>query len=61
MYLPRMMRLHAVMAATGLSKSTIYRLIGEGTFPRPTKLGIKASGWSESEIREWLESRREAA
>ena len=57
----RFMRLHAVMGATSLSKSSIYRLISEGAFPRPVKLTGKASGWPESEIVKWIESRRVAA
>ena len=60
MDLPRMMRRREVETATGLSRTTIYRMIAEGTFPKPTKLGVRASGWREDEIRDWLESRKAA-
>lgn len=40
---------------TGLSRSTIYLRIQEGTFPRPVNLGARAVGWVENEIDAWLE------
>ena len=40
---------------TGLSRSTIYLRIKEGTFPKPIKLGgARAVGWLENEISSWL-------
>jgi len=39
---------------TGLSRSTIYLFIDEGTFPQPIKLGARSVGWLEHEIDEWL-------
>ncbi len=44
---------------TGLSRSTIYLRIKEGTFPRPINLGARAVGWLENEIEEWLTARME--
>ena len=49
------LRLPAVRARTGLSRSTIYLRISEDTFPRPIQLGVRSVGWVESEIEEWLE------
>lgn len=51
----RVLRLPAVKARTGLSRSTIYLRISERTFPRPIQLGVRAVGWLEAEIDEWLE------
>ena len=45
-----------VEARTGLSRSTIYLRIQNGTFPKPIKLGARAVGWVESEIDTWLAS-----
>ena len=42
---------------TGLSRSTIYLFIDEGTFPKPINLGSRSVGWIESEIDEWILSR----
>ena len=49
------LRLPAVRARTGLSRSTIYLRISEDNFPRPIQLGVRAVGWLEAEIDEWLD------
>lgn len=46
-----------VQAVTGLSRSTIYKWMNEGSFPKPVKLGQRAVGWREADINEWLETR----
>jgi prophage regulatory protein len=49
------LRRKQVEARTGLSRSTIYLRISQGTFPPPVKLGgPRAVGWIESEIEAWL-------
>ncbi len=48
-------RLPAVKARTGLSRSTIYARMAEGAFPPSIALGGRAVGWVEAEIDEWLE------
>jgi len=53
----RILRRREVEARTGLSRSTLYAQMAEGTFPRPVRLGKRAVGWMESTISEWLESR----
>jgi len=50
-------RLSEVKSITGLSRSTIYRMASEGVFPRPIKLGIRASGWLGSEVQNWIDGR----
>lgn len=57
----RILRLPAVKASTGLSRSTIYLRVAKGTFPKPVSLGERAVGWVESEIQQWLEQRIEAS
>jgi len=49
------LRLPDVKKRTGLSRSSIYLKIQQGTFPRPIALGTKAVGWLEAEIQSWLE------
>jgi prophage regulatory protein len=51
------LRLPAVKASTGLSRSTIYLRVSQGTFPRPVHLGGRAVGWVEEEIQSWLAER----
>ncbi|MBJ8875637.1 AlpA family phage regulatory protein [Citrobacter koseri] len=43
---------------TGLSDKWFYKLISEGRFPKPIKLG-RSSRWKESELKEWLFERIE--
>lgn len=44
------LRLPEVEKRTGLRRATIYRRAGEGTFPKPVRLGPNSTGWLESEI-----------
>ena len=55
------LRLPAVKASTGLSRSTIYLRVSQGTFPQPVKLGGRAAGWVQAEIQEWLQRQIEAS
>ena len=57
----RVLRLPRVTRRTGLSRSTIYLRVAEGTFPKSVKLGGRAVGWLEAEIEEWLQQRIEAS
>ena len=50
----RIIRLKTVLARTGLSRSTIYRKIAEGTFPPQIRISVNGSGWHESEINRWI-------
>ncbi len=49
------LRLPTVKERTGLSRSTIYLKVSNGTFPAPISLGERAVGWIEEEIQTWLE------
>ena len=56
-----LLRLPAVKARTGLSRSTIYLRMSRGQFPKQISLGgERAVGWIESEIDSeidsWVES-----
>ena len=51
------LRLPDVRATTGLSRSTIYLRVADGSFPKPVKLGSRAVGWLEAEIQDWLQRR----
>jgi prophage regulatory protein len=53
----RIIRLPAVLACTGLSRSTIYLRVAQATFPKPVSLGDRAVGWVEAEVQEWLRQR----
>ena len=48
------LRIQDVIAVTRLSRSTIYRLIQAGKFPKPIKLTERASGWRYEAVEQWL-------
>jgi prophage regulatory protein len=50
----RIVRMKTVLARTGLSRSTIYRKIAEGTFPPRINISINGAGWRESDINRWV-------
>ena len=53
----RILRLPTVKELTGLSRSTIYRQISEGSFPQAIPLGGRAVGWIEEEIAGWVDKK----
>jgi prophage regulatory protein len=53
----QVLRLPAVKARTGLSRTTLYRQVSCGEFPRPVSIGKRAIGWVEAEIEGWIDSR----
>lgn len=50
----RIVRMKTVLSRTGLSRSTIYRKITEGTFPPQIRISINGAGWRESDINRWV-------
>lgn len=52
----RLLRLQDVIERTSLGKTTIYKRIGEGAFPRPVSLGGQCVRWREVEIDDWIRS-----
>ena len=53
----RILRRPDVEVRTGLSRSTLYAMMAEGSFPQPVRLGKRAVGWRESAVARWLETR----
>ena len=51
----RIIRLDTVRDRTGLSRSTIYRKIAEGTFPPQIRISVNGAGWRESAINCWID------
>ena len=50
----RLLNIHQVIERTGLSKSTIYKLEGEGRFPMHVKLTEQRNAWAEHEIDDYI-------
>lgn len=43
-----------VLERTSLSRSTLYREIARGQFPKPHKLSAARVGWLRSEVEAWM-------
>ncbi len=50
----RLIKLKEVMHMTGLARSTIYKFIATGVFPKPVNLSPRAVAWVDTEIEEWV-------
>jgi prophage regulatory protein len=55
--LMRVLRLPEVSNATGLSRSTIFRLMQAGDFPPSIKLTSRTVGWYSTDIETWIAAR----
>ena len=65
----KIIRLPEVLSRTGYGRTTIYRKMEDGSFPRSVKLGgppkdpnafdSRAIAWIEDEVEQWMESRIE--
>ncbi len=53
----RMLSMREVAAVTGLSPSTIWRRIKDGTFPPGWLISSRRRGWPQSVIEAWAASR----
>ena len=65
----RFIRLNEVLSRTGYGRTSIYRKMEDGSFPKSIKLGgppldpsafdSRAVAWIEDEVEQWIESRIE--
>lgn len=53
----RMLSTTEVQEATGLSRTTLWRMEREGKFPKRRKLVGHRVGWLESEVEVWIADR----
>lgn len=50
----RILRIKTVLDRTGLSRSTLYRKIQNGTFPGQVQISTRCAGWRESAVDAWM-------
>ncbi|MFV0574821.1 MAG: helix-turn-helix transcriptional regulator [Vibrio sp.] len=55
----KFIRLATVCEVADISKTTIYRLMANGEFPKPVNLGASARRWIESEVLAWKEQKKQ--
>jgi prophage regulatory protein len=51
----KLIRLPGVKELTGLSRSSVYAKIADGSFPRSISIGERAVAWIEDEVQNWIE------
>lgn len=51
----KFLRFGTVADLVGLSRTTIWRLEKEGSFPKRIRLGTNTIAWRELEISEWMD------
>lgn len=56
-----LLRRPEVERETGLSRSSLYRMMDDNQFPRPIRIGKRAVAWRASTIDQWKSSRPIAA
>jgi prophage regulatory protein len=57
----QVLRLPQVCRMTGLCRSMVYQMQTERRFPQAIKIGVRAVGWVESEVQDWLVKRVESS
>lgn len=53
----RLIRLPQVESLTGLKRAHIYGLARRGLFPKPLKIGARASAFRQSQVMAWIQDR----
>lgn len=53
----KLLKIGEVKHRTALSKSTIYKMINAGTFPRQRQQNLHAVAWLEAEVEQWIRGR----
>ena len=54
---PRFLRLPEVLNLVGVTRSTLYRWMDAGSFPKQIHLGPHTIVWNEREVVQWMEDR----
>lgn len=52
-----LVRQPVVLKAIGIGKSTLWRWIREGRFPKPVRLGANCVAWRADDVNQWINSR----
>lgn len=51
----KLIRIKEVMDRTGLGRSTVYKYMNLGLFPKSVNLTTRAVAWVESEVEAWIQ------
>ena len=56
---PRLLRSREVIERLGIGRAHFYRLVADGRFPKPIKLGANCARWHSTDVDKWIEAKRE--
>jgi prophage regulatory protein len=56
----RIIRVNELCALVGLHRSTVWRAVAQGKFPKPVVISTQSRGWRASDIEQWIASRQPA-
>ena len=56
----RFLKLIEVLELVQVSKSTLYKMMDLHIFPRPVRVHLRCVRWRESDVVEWMMSRKRA-
>ena len=51
-----LLTLHDVCVMTRMGRSTVYKKMKAGAFPRPIQLGLRMVRWRRWEVEAWIQS-----
>jgi prophage regulatory protein len=54
-----LIRIREVCLLVGVSRSTIYRMVDDGSFPKPLDLGPRFKAWQKRTVVNWIVSHEE--
>lgn len=54
----KFIRRNDVLNMTGLSKSSVYRLMNENLFPASIKLSERSVAWDYQDVLKWMEMKK---
>lgn len=56
--LQRVLRVKQICELLNIPKPTLYRMMQNGEFPKPFKIGRRATGWTEVTIAAWIATKQ---
>jgi|CXWL01.1.fsa_nt_gi prophage regulatory protein len=58
LYQDRIIRISEVIKITGIGRTSVYKYMNEGCFPRALKLTRTSVGWRYNEVMDWLDKKQ---
>lgn len=53
----RFLRIKQILEIVPIGRSTVWKMVSEGRFPRPLKLSERCTVWRETDVQQWMNDR----